>query len=67
MSNNRTQIKELFSLAKEASHYSSLEYELLRSVVVAPPVRAPRHKTQSTQTTSENASFQDKLQLSYGL
>ncbi|MBZ0104120.1 MAG: hypothetical protein K8H84_00670 [Sulfuricella denitrificans] len=67
MPNKKMQIEELFSLAKEASLYGSLENELLRSVAVAQVTRESRRKKQSTQATSKDASFQDKLQLSYGL
>jgi hypothetical protein len=68
MSNNKAQIEELFSLAKEANNFSRSEYELLGSVVVVQASRLPRRRIQSTQVTgSDKVSFQDKLQFSYGL
>lgn len=70
MSNKRTQIEELFLLAREAKHYSSSEHTLLRSVEVAPAVEigARRIKANYRSTSScESDSIQNKLHLSYGL
>lgn len=68
MSNSRLHIEDIFLLAKEANKYSLSEYTLLKDAVSTTETRALRHRVECTQeATRDNASFQDKLQISYGL
>jgi hypothetical protein len=68
MANNRKNIEELFLLALEANQSKSSEYELLKNVASDVQARPLRRRAESARTdTKSGMSFQDKLQLSYGL
>lgn len=68
MSTSRLELEDLFTLAREVNTYSASMHRLLGEAAPVTEYRALRCMSDRTyEVTRDNATFQDKLQISYGL
>jgi len=61
--------EELFRIVEEAERFGNANFDVLKNTAVTPlAVSTMRSKVRRSQEPSNNAlSFQDKLQMSYGI
>jgi len=60
-------LEEIIAVAKEAHRFSKAEHDLLSSVVFTPPPRTSSRPASALHGKSDGATFQEKLQYTYGL